>query len=185
MSMRPYGGFTFTFENEAQAAQAFPIIKKEVGKTMEIWNEAVKQSGSTISVDMKTDLGDEYNEETEQMAYRGGTDALLNVCKVLVKKEPEIAFQLKGSITDIEGEFFAEEKASKDVSGFSYQRNTELGGPDYDDLEEFGADEDIDLDEVDPDGCSTLKTVLTVNGTFHDGKWSFKKRQKATLELNN
>ena len=63
MSMRPYGGFTFTFENEAQASEAYPIIKKETAKTMAVWGEAVKQDGGMVTVDMKTDLGDEYNED--------------------------------------------------------------------------------------------------------------------------
>ena len=184
MSMRPYGGFIFTFENETQASEAYPIIKKETAKTMAVWGEAVKQDGGMVTVDMKTDLGDEYNEETEQMVYRDGIETLLNVCKALVKADSDISFQMEGAITDDEGGFYAREKASKDENGFSYRRSVEVSGPDYDDLEEFDADEDIDLDEEDPDGTSTLKSVLIVNGSLKDGKWSFKKKQKTTLDLD-
>ena len=180
MSMRPYGGFTFTFENEAQAAQAFSIIEKEIGKTMELWSEAVKQNGSTIAVDMKTDLGDGYNEETDQMAYRDGTELLLDVCKKIIKKDPETAFRLEAKIIDDEAFYWVDEKAEMGKGGFSYQRNTQINYPDFDALEEYDAD--VDLDEVDPDDYSMLEAMLTVTGVYVDGKWSFKKKQKCNLE---
>ena len=184
MSMRPYGGFSFSFSNEAQASQAFSTFAKELKKTMPAWSNALMLSGNTISVDMNTDLGDEYDEETERMAYRNGTDTLLKICKILLNNNPENVFKLEAKTMDIEGQYFAEEEAKNDSSGFTYHRSIEIGGPDYDDLDEFGADEDIDLDEEDPDGESTLKSELTISGTFKEGKWSFKKKQKTTLELN-
>ena len=180
MSMRPYGGFTFTFEKEAQASEAYPIIKKETEKTMAVWGEAVKQDGSMVSVDMKTDLGDEYNEETEQMAYRDGTETLLDICKKIVKKNPETSFRLEAKIVDDEAFFWADEKAETGKDGFSYQRNTQINFPDFDDLEEYDAD--VDLDEVDPDDYSVLEATLMVTGVYTDGKWSFKKKQKSNLE---
>ena len=124
MSMRPYDGFTFTFEKETQASEAYPIIKKETEKTMAVWGEAVKQDGSMVSVDMKTDLGDEYNEETEQMAYRDGTETLLDICKKIVKKNPETSFRLEAKIVDDEAGFWVDEKAEMGKDGFSYQRKT-------------------------------------------------------------
>ena len=180
MSMRPYGGFTFAFENEAQASEAFPIIKKETTKSMEVWCEAVKQSDNSIAVDIKTDLGDEYNEETEQMAYRDGTETLLDTCKKIVKKNPETSFRLEAKIVDDEAGFWVDEKAEMGKDGFSYQRKTQINCPDFDDLEEYNAD--VDLDEVDPDDYSVLEAELSVTGAYADGKWSFKKKQKCNLE---
>lgn len=180
MSMRPYGGFTFTFEKETQASEAYPIIKKETAKTMAVWGEAVKQDGSMVSVDMKTDLGDEYNEEADQMAYRDGTELLLDICKKIVKKNPETSFRLEGKIVDDEAFYWVDEKATMGKDGFSYQRNTQINFPDFDALEEYKAD--VDLDEVDPDDYSMLEAELSVTGAYADGKWSFKKKQKCNLE---
>lgn len=184
MSMRPQGGFVFTFGSEEQANQALQIIDREIEKTMEVWHDAMKQNGNVIFVNTDTDLGDAFNEETEQMAYRDGAETLLDICKMLLKKDPECSFTLEAKVVDLEGGYIAEEKANKDTGIFSYERNVEIDGPDYDDLDEFYADEDIDLDEDDPDGESTLKYVLKVNGTFNNGKWSFKKKEKTTLELD-
>ncbi len=180
MSMRPYGGFTFTFENEAQASEAYPIIKKETAKTMAVWGEAVKWDGSMVSVDMKTDLGDGYNEETEQMAYRDGTETMLDICKKIVKKNPETAFRLEAKVVDDEACYWVDEQASVGRPSFSYQRHTQINFPDFDALEEYDAD--VDLDEVDPDDYSVLEATLTVTGVYADGKWSFKKKQKCNLE---
>ncbi len=180
MSMRPYGGFTFTFENEAQASEAFPIIKNEVTKTLAVWSENLKQNINLISVDMSTDLGDEYNEETEQMAYRNRTELLLDVCKKIIKKDPETVFQLEAKIADDEAFYWVDEKAEMGKDGFFFQRNTQINFPDFDALEEYDAD--VDLDEVDPDDYSVLEATLTVNGVYADGKWSFRKKQKCNLE---
>ena len=174
------GGFTFTFENAAQASEAFPIIKKETTKSMEVWCEAVKQSGNSIAVDIKTDLGDEYNEETEQMAYRDGTETLLDTCKKIVKKNPETSFRLEAKIVDDEACYWVDEQASIGKTSFSYQRHTQINFPDFDALEEYDAD--VDLDEVDPDDYSVLEATLTVTGVYTDGKWSLKKKQKCNLE---
>ena len=180
MSMRPYGGFTVSFDNEGQAADALAIVKKELGKNMAVWNESVTKNGSVIFVDMKTDLGDEYDEETEQMAYRKGTESLLVICKKILEKNPESTFRLEAKIVDDEALFWADEQADASSGVFDYKRNTQINFPDFDALEEYNAD--VDLDEVDPDDYSMLEAELTVHGEYANGKWSYKKKQKCNLE---
>ncbi len=53
--------------------------QKETIKTMAVWGESLKQNGNSISAGMRTDLGDEYNAENEQMAYRDGMEIMPDI----------------------------------------------------------------------------------------------------------
>lgn len=98
------------------------------------------------------------------MRYKNDVESMLNISKKIIKKYPDIAFQMVASIADDEG-YWQDETACKDSESFSFRRIIQINGLIICEIEEILDDmgiDDLDLDEYDPEDCYSLKITLDV-----------------------